>query len=570
MSNATVNVAEYLFTRLNQLGVKDLHGVPGDFNLVALDYVEPCGLNWVGNCNELNAGYAADAYGRLMGMGALVTTFGVGELSCLNAIAGSFAEFCPVVHIVGTPKRAAQKSGMLLHHTLGNGDFNVFADMSKPITIAQTNLMDPATAPAEIDRVLQACYVNSRPVYIQLPADMVMEEVDAGLLDTPVDVKPPQSDRETENLATEIILRKLYAAKRPTLLLDAGAQRHRVEDLTEEFARKTGLPTFITPMGKGVANEESPNYAGIYIGKGSEESVRTRIEESDCVITIGNVKSDVNSFGFSYRIGRLTSVDLHFDHVVMDCAKFENVYMKWLLERLVREVEPSKMQMEKVDMPVRKNVELTNGEAATQDVTHAWLWPRISSWLRTGDVVITETGTSFVGIWETKFPAGVQAINQTLWSSIGYGLGAAQGAALAMKTSGGGRRTVCFEGDGSFQLTAQELSTIIRQDLDCTIFLIENDGYEIERWVHGMKAKYNDISKWRYSKIADVFTPEEEVSQHRVKSYKVSTRSGLEELLADEEFSAGKGLHFVELHMPRYNAPQTLIDFAQSLSKKPS
>lgn len=103
--------------------------------------------------------------------------------------------------------------------------------MSKPITIAQTNLMDPATAPAEIDRVLQACYVNSRPVYIQLPADMVMEQVDAKLLDTPVDVKPPQSDRETENLATEIILRKLYAAKRPTLLLDAGAQRHRVRDL---------------------------------------------------------------------------------------------------------------------------------------------------------------------------------------------------------------------------------------------------------------------------------------------------------------------------------------------------
>ncbi|KAG9856867.1 pyruvate decarboxylase, partial [Aureobasidium melanogenum] len=570
MGGHKVNIAEYLFTRLHQLGVKDLHGVPGDFNLVALDYVEPCGVNWVGNCNELNAGYAADAYGRLMGMGALVTTFGVGELSCLNAIAGSYAEFCPVVHIVGTPKRAAQKSGMLLHHTLGNGDFNVFADMSKPISIAQTNLMDPATAPAEIDRVLQACYVNSRPVYIQLPADMVTEEVDAKFLDTPVIVEPPPSDYETEKLAAELILRKLYAAKRPTLLLDAGAQRHRVEDLTEEFARKTGLPTFITPMGKGTANEQSPLFAGIYIGKRSEESVRRRIEESDMVITIGNVKSDVNSFGFSYQISRLSSVDLHFDHVVMDCAKFENVYMKWLLERLVNEVDPSKMHMDKVDTPLLKDTRLTNGEvASTQDVTHDWLWPRISSWLKSGDVVITETGTSFIGIWETRFPTGVQAINQTLWSSIGYGLGAAQGAARAMKTIGCGRRTICFEGDGSFQLTAQELSTIIRQDLDCTIFLIENDGYEIERWVHGMKAKYNDISKWRYSKIAEVFTPEETASQHRVKSYKISTRSALEQLLADEDFSAGKGLHFVELHMPRYNAPQTLIDFAQNLSKKP-
>jgi pyruvate decarboxylase len=334
---------------------------------------------------------------------------------------------------------------------LGNGDFNVFADMSKPISIAQTNLMDPATAPEEIDRVLQACYVNSRPVYIQLPADMVMEEVDAKLLDTPIIVEPPSSDHETENLAAELILRKLYAAKRPTLLLDAGAQRHRVESLTEEFARKTGLPTFITPMGKGVANEESPLFAGIYIGKGSEEDVRTRIEESDLVITIGNVKSDVNSFGFSYRVSRLTSVDLHFDHVVMDCAKFENVYMKWLLERLVKEVDPSKLTMDRVETPLRKSLKLTNGHTATQDVTHDWLWPRMSSWLKSGDVVVTETGTSFVVIWETRFPTGVQAINQTLWSSIGYGVGAAQGAALAMKTSGGLRRTICFEGDGEFR-----------------------------------------------------------------------------------------------------------------------
>ena len=104
----------------------------------------------------------------------------------------------------------------------------------------------------------------------------------------------------------------------------------------------------------------------------------------------------------------------------------------------------------KVETPLLKNPQLTNGHVTTQDVTHDWLWPRMSSWLRSGDVVVTETGTSFVGIWETRFPTGVQAINQTLWSSIGYGVGAAQGAALAMKTLGGGRRTVCFEGDGKF------------------------------------------------------------------------------------------------------------------------
>lgn len=222
----------------------------------------------------------------------------------------------------------------------------------------------------------------------------------------------------------------------------------QVEALTEQFANKTNLPTFITPMGKGVANESSHNFAGIYIGGGSDPQIRSMIEESDLVITIGNVKSDLNTAGFSYRISRLNSVDLHFDHVVMDCAKFEEVYMKWLLERLVREVDPTKMQRDEMKIPQSLSPDLVNGEAKTEDITHAYLWPRISSWLKSGDVVIAETGTALVGIWETKFPAGVQAINQTLWSSIGYGVGAAQGAALAVKSMGGGRRTVCFEGDG--------------------------------------------------------------------------------------------------------------------------
>lgn len=113
-----VNVAEYLFTRLRQLGCTSLHGLPGDFNLLALDYVVPSGLLWVSSCNELNAAYAADAYGRVRGLGAIMTTFGVGELSAINGIAGAFAELAPVVHIVGTPNRASQAGGLMLHHTV--------------------------------------------------------------------------------------------------------------------------------------------------------------------------------------------------------------------------------------------------------------------------------------------------------------------------------------------------------------------------------------------------------------------------------------------------------------------
>lgn len=138
----TVNIAEYLFTRLRQLGCLSCHGLPGDFSLRMLDFVHSSGVQWVGNCNELNAGYAADAYARLNGLGALCTTFGVGELSAVNAVAGSYAERVPVVHIVGTPGRKSQREGMLLHHTVSCFFFNLTVKKRFFFFLLPTNDLD--------------------------------------------------------------------------------------------------------------------------------------------------------------------------------------------------------------------------------------------------------------------------------------------------------------------------------------------------------------------------------------------------------------------------------------------
>src|SRR5690242_18940427 len=127
----------------------------GDFNLDLLDYVEPSGLFWVGNANELNAGYAADGYSRIRGIGALVTTFGVGETSAINATSGALAERAPVVHIVRTPDRVTQNGRITVHHTFNDGNFRRFAQMHAHVIVALLSLSDPLTAPQEIDRVLQ-------------------------------------------------------------------------------------------------------------------------------------------------------------------------------------------------------------------------------------------------------------------------------------------------------------------------------------------------------------------------------------------------------------------------------
>lgn len=314
-----VDIAKYLFTRLHQIGVRSVHGLPGDYNLVALDYIPDCGLKWVGNCNELNAGtsssldvaqnrgnnkltflfpaYAADGYARVKGMAAVVTTFGVGELSALNGIAGSYSEHVPVVHIVGTPSTLSQRDGMLLHHTLGNGDFNVFANMSREISVATAKLTDPYEAAAQIDHALKECWLKSRPVYISLPTDMVQKKIEGERLKKPIDLSPPANDPDKEAYVVDVILKYLHAAKNPIILVDACAIRHRVLEETHDLIDKLGIPVFVTPMGKGAVNETHANYGGVYAGDGSQPHVKQRVESSDLILTIGAIKSDFNTGG---------------------------------------------------------------------------------------------------------------------------------------------------------------------------------------------------------------------------------------------------------------------------------
>jgi pyruvate decarboxylase len=243
----------------------------------------------------LYLGYAADGYARVNGISAIVTTFGVGELSAINAIAGAYSELVPVVHIVGTPSTISQRDGMLLHHTLGNGDFNVFANMSSQISVVMAKLNDPAEAAGAIDHALRECWVQSRPVYITLPTDMVQKKIEGARLRTPIDLSYPTNDPDQEAYVVDVILKYLHAARNPIILVDACAIRHRVLKEVHDLIDKTNLPAFVTPMGKGAVNETHPNYSGVYAGDGSQPDVKERIESSDLILTIGAIKSDFNT-----------------------------------------------------------------------------------------------------------------------------------------------------------------------------------------------------------------------------------------------------------------------------------
>ncbi|OBF79901.1 indolepyruvate decarboxylase [Mycobacterium sp. 852002-51163_SCH5372311] len=491
-SDAGYTVGDYLLDRLAELGVTEIFGVPGDYNLEFLDHVvaHPA-IRWVGSTNELNAGYAADGYGRLRGMSAVVTTFGVGELSLANAIAGSYAEHVPVVHIVGGPSKDAQGTRRALHHSLGDGDFEHFFRISREITCAQTNLM-PATACREIDRVLIEVREQKRPGYILLSTDVARfptEPPGAPLPHPAGGTSPRALALFTEAAATMIDDHQL------TVLADLLVHRLQAVDELEALLAADVVPHATLMWGKSLLDESSPNFLGIYAGAASAERVRTAIEEAPVLVTAGVVFTDMVSGFFSQRIDPARTIDVgQYQSSVAD-EVFAPLEMGAALRALTTILTRREITSPPVVAPPASPPAPT--PARDEPLTQQMVWDRLCYALTPGNVVLADQGTSFYGMADHRLPQGVTFIGQPLWGSIGYTLPAAVGAAVAHPE----RRAVLLIGDGAAQLTVQELSTFSREGLNPVIVVVNNDGYTVERAIHGKTAPYNDIAGWNWTEI---------------------------------------------------------------------
>ncbi|KAI9792953.1 MAG: Pyruvate decarboxylase 1 [Peltula sp. TS41687] len=523
---------------LAEIGIRSIHGVPGDYNLEALDYVEPAGLLWVGNCNELNAGYAADGYARIKGISAVVTKSGVGELSALNAVAGAYSEYIPMIHIVGTPPTVAQANNMHLEHTLSNGDQKVFETIARQVTCAVAVLDGSRDAAASVDEVIAHCLIQSRPVYIALPVDMVERKVEGRRLKTQIDIPVPATDQEMEEHAVGLILGLLQMAKAPAVLVDAGAFRRKSLEEVHAFLQKFPLPAFVSPMGKGAVDESLSNFKGVYAGRSSDPSIQEYFKSVDLLLHIGSIKSDSTTAWFDPKPAphaATVKIPVNDEAIQINQSNFPGVQLVGLLRKLI----------DRGDMPIRNiqsqpaiNGKSTDAGRETLDsvIEHRWLWPRLSKWLQEGDVVITETGTANYGIRETTFPSKIRAICQPLWSSIGYATAACQGVALAARELGI-ERTILLTGEGSFQVSGQEL-----------------------RFIHGMDAHYNDVQPWKYADLCHVYGGE-----RITMAYKIETKAQMERLLSDPEFATGRQLRFVEVYMRQDDAPVALINAVKAM-----
>jgi len=545
-----MTVAEYLLTRLKEIGVDHLFGVPGDFVLGFFNQVLKSDLKYVGTCNELNAAYAADGYARIRGIGAFASTYGVGELSAVNGVAGAFAERVPVVVITGAPATINFRTRPLLHHTLG--DYQVPLRIYEKVTVASTQLVSGETAGAEIDRVLSACLSHQQPVYISLPSDVVMMKT--ALPNAFPFPTPAPSDQEALAEALKEALAMLDKAQRPVVIGDVELIRFKLQKDFAALLDKTGFPYVTMMLGKTILSEHHPQFIGLFEGARSRDYVRNRVESADCTLQLGTLMTDFNTGGFTTNLDSSKTIRANIRSVKIKHHYYENVYLQDFIMGLTEKLSRRDAETLEIQCAAEACVHRHTKPyrpVLLQLITIERFFDRMSHFLSDNAIVIAETGVSLFSAAEMLMPKGATFIGQTFYGSIGYTIGATLGAGMAAQD----RRVVLFIGDGSFQVTCQDLSTIIRNHLKPVIFLINNDGYTIERVISDRP--YNDIQPWQYHKLVDVFGGG--------LGLDVRTEGELEEAL--NKAVASDTLVFIEVHTGRLDCPESLRSAGRSMAK---
>jgi len=492
MSDSTV--ANYLLTRLKQAGLKHAFGVPGDYVLTFMDRLIASGIAFEGTCNELNAGYAADAYARISGIGCVCVTWGVGGFSAMNAVAGAYAEQVPLVVLVGGPRTTQRRSSMLLHH--GVGDFSTMLEAYKHITVSTALLDEPEHAGDKIDRVLARCLAEKRPVMIEIPTDMVDRPCPApGPFAAP---DRPASDPEALDEALDEVMALLAQAQRPAILCGVELHRYGLMDELMALVAASGLPVATNLLGKTVISEHHPQAVGVYEGASSRAEVREIVENADVLICLGAWVSDMNLGFYSAGLDGRRMILANSGRLKISQHVYEQVWIGDVVAGLADRMPQGGLAhapFESISALLDTDFTAQPGKALTVDR----VMKRVNAMLGEDIMVIAETGDSLFAAADLVMHHDVGFLGQAFYLSIGYALPATLGASLADP----GRRPLALIGDGAFQMTAQELSSLCRRKSNAIILLMNNDGYTTERVIH--EGPYNDIQPWDYHRLPEVF-----------------------------------------------------------------
>ena len=545
-------VSRYILQRLKQAGVDHLFGVPGDYVLDFLDEVLASPVRWVGTCNELNAGYAADGYARMNGIGGAVVTYGVGGLSIVNAVAGAYAEQVPLIVVSGAPPARRREAGALVHHLVAN--YQLQLEVFRKITAAAALLTDPETAPAEIDRVVAQCVARKLPGYLELPADMAR----APCRRPAADLVPPIAASDPAVLAECVaeVARRFDRAAHPMALVGMELARQRLGPDALRLVETVEIPFATMLSSKSLLPEFHPQFAGIYQGGWSRESVRRQVEDSDCLLSLGVWMTDLDTGLFSVNFDESRVVSAGGGRVRIGPRVYDGVQLGDFVRALAAALRP-RSYLESHPAPGRTFKPVFAPRPACE-LTAPRLYECLDGFLDDDMVLLAEPGDSFCAAPEFTIEEAENFIVQTYYAAIGYCTPAALGVGLARP----GKRPVVLTGDGALQMTAQELSTLIRQRCPAIVVVVNNDGYLVERELHEDGA-YNDLQMWRYAELPRAF----DRSGDAAVGVRVATEEELVAALAAAKRDKDK-LHLIEAWLPQRDCSAGLRRLGQSFRQQ--
>ncbi len=536
-----IKVSDYIARRLLNLGIDHVFGLPGDFNFNILDSViQAPGLTWVNCTNELNAAYAADGYARINGYGAVVTTFGVGELSAINGIAGAYAENLPVIKIAGVPKTQAIKSGALLHHNFSNPDYFAFEKVYSNVTAATAYLDNENTIKSEIDRVFDIFIKEKKPVYIALPVDVCNFIVDDTIPETII-----KSDPVNLKNAADKITELINNSKNPLIITDYLMKRFRLQNEVRSIVEKFNIKITSMIMGKGLIEEDDRHFIGMNFGEVAEDDYKEVYQDFDLIIGFGTLFSDLNTLGFAVKPDERFKVEIQTDYVIADGERFENVYIIDIINTLLNSNSLQSKNPPASNIPY---IGYKPSVPSDKPIVLDEVFPLLQDFLEENDTVIIETGIISFASSKMKLKKGSNYLSQTLWGSIGWATPAAFGASVADKS----KRTVLFTGEGSHQLTVQELSNMFKYDIKPVILVLNNSGYTIERYLsNDPNDVFNDITNWNYKKALELF------GKH-YKYHSVKTSNDLNRALNAAKEEQKDNLVYIEIFADKMDIPEIM------------
>jgi indolepyruvate decarboxylase len=484
------SIGEYLIQRLYGYGVRHVFGIPGDYVLSFYDQLSKSKLRIINTCDEQGAGFAADAYARVHGLGAVCVTYCVGGLKVANTTAEAFAEKSPVVIISGAPGMKEREKNPLLHHKVR--EFDTQKKVFDQLTIASTVLNDPQTAFQEIDRVLHAALRFKRPVYVELPRDLVLVP---GIPHHHTPDLHERSNPRTLSAALAEATEMIDGARKPVILADVEVHRFGLQQQVVHLAEKTRIPVAATVLGKSVVGEQHPLYLGIYEGAMGRDDVRRYVEESDCVILLGAFMTDINLGIYTAHLDPARCIYATSEKLSIRYHNYEDVrfkdFVKGLLGAKLRPRPARRIPRPAAILPF----EVRNSDTR---LTVKRLFERLNGFLSRNTVVIADVGDALFGATDLFIRESTEFLAPAYYTSMGFAVPACVGAQLANPRL----RPLVLVGDGAFQMTGMELATIARYNLNPVVVVLNNNGYGTER--HMQDGPYNDVWPWQYHRLPEV------------------------------------------------------------------